>query len=192
MEPLALYQELLFEFEELYPEQDFYYFDHVIETLAESFDPLESDTYQINITKEKVHALQENVFITITSDFGMDLSLEFENGINNGTRFNDYSFSQDLKPKSRTVEVLKDIEFDEERLLRLKPTASVYKARNNFNRVKKDILKNISEQNYDNYVTGGGTNITDRAYKAKQNEFEDTGAYYKCIYEEIEVDVNLK
>jgi len=192
MEKLDLYTQLLFEFEKLYPEQDFDYFDHVIEMLAESFDPLESDTYQISVTKEKINALQENVFITVTSYFGMELSLEFENGINNGTQFNDYSFSQNLIPKSRTVEVLRDIEFDQERLLRLKPNTSVLKAKNNFNRVKKDIIKSLREQSYDNYVTGGGTNVTDKAYREKQNEFEDMGAYYKCIYEEIEVDVNLK
>jgi hypothetical protein len=44
---------------------------------------------------------------------------------------------------------------------------------------RDSILKLIKNQNYDNYVTGGGTTKTDRYYDQKKSELNERGLFWK-------------
>ncbi len=65
------------------------------------------------------------------------------------------------------------------------------KARIIFEREKSKILDLYNKQNYDNYVTGGGSTYTDNYYKEQFKKYTDNGLYWKLIYKEVEVDRNL-
>lgn len=144
----------------------------------------------ISFSNEKHNALQYTQYYTITSKLIKgELNLEIENGISNGTQLISYSFEYDLIPSSRTVEVLKDIVLDEEKYKGSK--FSFKKAELIFPRYKSEILELYRKQDYDNYVTGGGTNVTNRHYKTELDSIRELGLYWTCIYEEIEVDVNF-
>ena len=153
----------------------------------------------INIDVEKIHELQETIYYDIEFE-GVEehLYLEVENGINNGTRLDDSSWGDNLKSDTKEVEVLKDIIFDEnefnkwysgneENRALVKNKAIIL-----FNNNKNMLLKLYREQNYDNYVTGGGTNKTDSYYKDKLNELSNKGVFYEYIFEVIEVQRNFK
>ncbi len=56
---------------------------------------------------------------------------------------------------------------------------------------KSEIMKIIKEQNYDNYVTGGGTNKTDSYYKNKKNELQIRGVFWKVITKTEETTANF-
>lgn len=61
-----------------------------------------------------------------------------------------------------------------------------------FEKFKPEILKNLKEQNYDNYVTGGGTIKTDNYYNKKKNDLESKGVFWVVKYKEIETNVIWK
>lgn len=44
---------------------------------------------------------------------------------------------------------------------------------------------------YDDYVTGGGTNITNKYYKDEFQKIKEFGIFWNIIYEEVEADVIL-
>lgn len=139
---------------------------------------------------EKHNQLQHTYYYEISSQLIKgELHLEVESGISNGTQLIDYSFHSTLLPESRTIEIIKDVILDEERVLA--NGFSVIKARAVFPRYKDRILELNKKQSYDDYVTGGGTNITNNHYKNEFDEIRRIGIFWKYIYEEIEVDVNL-
>lgn len=139
---------------------------------------------------EKHHELQYTHYFTITSDLiGGEMNIEMENGINNGTVINSISYSGSLKPSSKTIEVIKDVILDEERVV--KEGFSLEKARLLFPSYKNKILKLNKESDYDSYVTGGGTNKINNHYNNKFNEIRDLGIFWTYEYEEIEVDINF-
>lgn len=141
----------------------------------------------ICVSVEKHNQLQLTYYYEITSNLiNANLYLEIESGINNGTQFNSYSFSSSVMPKSRTIEVLKDIVLNKEAYIG--STYSVVKAQNYLNNVKSEIMQLFKNQNCDNYVTGGGT---DNYYKNKLSEYKSKGLFFSCVYEEIEVDLHL-
>lgn len=57
-----------------------------------------------------------------------------------------------------------------------------------------EIILNKNEMNiyyeYD-YVTGGGTNITNKYYKDEFQKIKEFGIFWNIIYEEVEADVIL-
>lgn len=57
---------------------------------------------------------------------------------------------------------------------------------------RNEILKLYKEQNYDNYVTGGGTNKTDSYYEKKISELHDSGIFWKFITRTEETVANFK
>ncbi len=140
---------------------------------------------------EKINALQYTHFITLSKEsIGKDdeeVNLEYENGINNGTVLREYSLdgSGGKENLTRTERILKDIEIDWEQI---NPNANKKLVELVFNYDKNKILKLYNNQNYDDYVTGGGTNSTDRYYKEELEKFHNKGLFWNLIYEEVEVD----
>lgn len=154
----------------------------------------------VYVSKEKHNALQYTYYYSISSDLiNGEINLEVESGINNGTVVNGYSFEGDLKPKSQTIEVMKDIIFNEEAFdwwfsqnnydIEKRPL-TLFKAKALFDNNKDTLLKLHKENSYDNYVTGGGTNVTDRHYDNSYQKLRDKNVFWKYVYEEIEADIN--
>ena len=56
---------------------------------------------------------------------------------------------------------------------------------------KSDILDVYSKQNYDNYVTGGGTVKTDKHYSERFDKYHNMGLYWNIVYGKEEVDRNI-
>jgi len=136
----------------------------------------------ISVSKEKHNSLQYTLYYTITSDLiDAELSLEIEDGINNGTQLNSYSFEGSIEPQSRTVEIIKDIVLDESQY----EDNSFFKRKSQaiLDRDKHFIFEYIRKNNYDNYVTGGNS-------KMKSNELW-TELHLSYIYEEVEVDLHI-
>lgn len=151
---------------------------------------------------EKVNSLQYNYFYEITFN-GIDdvLNIEIESGISRGTVLNHCEWEYSSKPTSRTVEVLKEVVFNNDAFLHWynsnnkthnKLGLARQKAKILFERHKDEILKLYKDQNYDNYVTGCSSNKIDNYYNNRKRELNDSGVFWECVYEEIEVDVNWK
>lgn len=146
---------------------------------------------------EKHNALQFTYYFDV--DFGKkeNFYAEIESGISNGTRINSADWGINTKPTSKTVEVMKDVVFNEEAFNAwysgkeenrgfTKVKALIF-----FERYKPELLTLHKNQNYDNYVTGGGTNKTDDYYKSRKNELSELGVFWEYIYEDKEVDCNF-
>lgn len=145
---------------------------------------------------DKIHQLQSIFYYTITSPWiNGELNLEVESGINNGTQMNSYSFEGDVKPDTKTVEVLKDVVLDVERYKSFEAKErgfTIEKGQRLLNEHKSSLLKLHKNQSYDNYVTGGGTNVTDKHYANEAGKLRDLGLYWEYIYEEIEIPIYYK
>lgn len=195
------YQEFEKDFTEKYNKQEFEKVESIIEQLFDNdFDEmkLQSDEWEVSVSVEKINQLQENVFITFIRNDD-EFHLEYENGINNGTQLNDFSFESTLEPTSKTTEIVDDVVIDKEKIQQWNNAKQGKKVVINWDRIemlfekfKPEILKNIKEQNYDNYVTGGGTIKTDSHYKQKENDLENRGVFWVVKYKEIETDVIWK
>ena len=119
--------------------------------------------------------------------------VEIESGINNGTQLNDEGWGGSVD-RTKEVEVLDDIIFGENEFRSDYPDDSPNSIRyikevSKFNRDKPKLLELHRQQSYDNYVTGGGTNITDSHYRNEHNKMTE---YAKYCYKIIEVNRNLK
>lgn len=189
---MEIIEQIEAEFIENYPNRNWEEMNRILDIVSSDFDDKAvSEEYEVYMSREKIHQLQENVFVTITSkDEEVELSLEFENGINNGTQLNEYVFGDTLKPSARTAEVFKDIELDKERVLRNNPKANLEKAQMMLNNYRAEIIKMHKNQSYDDYVTGGGTNKTDKYYRDFRDGLNNRGLFWQNIYEEVEVDIN--
>lgn len=155
----------------------------------------------ISVDVEKHNQLQYTYYFEIDFDTVDIYYIEIENGINNGTQINSQGWGTGTKPESRTVEVLKDVVFSEEKFkkwcldkkLKSDVISFFHRQATNMLENKKDFIKEIHrKQNYDNYVTGGGTHKTDKAYNDWYQEFNDKGCFWEFVYEEIEVDPNFQ
>ena len=172
----------------------------------------------ISVEIEKHNSLQKTYYFNINFD-GVDESyfVEIENGINNGTVVrSEYwggSVSRDVE-----IEVLDDIEPDLEKMtnffkdkdstreMTIETAQSIAKefaitgcpnidmlyGLMLFKKKKPDILKLYSNQNYDNYVTGGGTISTDKHYKSEFNSLHESGIFWKNIYKTELADRNFQ
>ena len=167
--------------------QESKYYDDLLNAIAENGD---SDWSHINKkfhcyvdeSKEKHNELQYTHYFTITSELMEgEMHIEMENGINNGTVINNISFKNNLKPTSRTVEVLKDIILDNS--FYEKGSFLERKAQAVLNANKSKLFEFHRQNNYDNYVTGGNS-------KMKMDDLLSQ-LELKYIYEEVEVDVNF-
>lgn len=154
----------------------------------------------MSVSIEKHDALNETLHFDISKE-GEDgeyndteICLSYYTGIDVGCELIDYSFSgESLQYKPKYVTALTDI----------KPNWAMYNAmfpdgynesliQYKIDSVKDEIMEIYQKQNYDNYVTGGGTCKTNSHYKNKLDEFRERSIYWECIYEEVEVDRNIK
>lgn len=136
----------------------------------------------VDESKEKHNELQYTHYFTITSELmKVEMHIEMENGINNGTVINHISFENNFKPTSRTFEVLKDIILDNS--FYEKGSFLERKAQAVLDANKKKLFDFHRQNNYDNYVTGGNS-------KMKMDNLLSQ-LELKYIYEEVEVDVNF-
>lgn len=170
------------------------YFENLMVAISEegdNYSKIEKKFHcEIDCNVEKHNQLQYTYYFTITSELIKgSLYIEMENGINNGTKINNISFENDFIPKSRTVEVLKDVVLDEERVIN--GGYSLVKAKAVFPNYKKKLLELHNNSSYDNYVTGGGTTKTDNYYNSEYDKIRNMGLFWKYIYEEKEVDISL-
>ncbi len=162
--------------------------------IEEAFDSHKSDYFHgskwsLSSDVEKHHALQLTYYMHLSKETDGDdekVSLEFESGISDGTQLRHYCLEGSSNMHDpNIVSVLDDLELDwdkvESKLTRETVT-------NIFNAIKPEIMDIYGKQNYDNYVTGGGTIKTDDHYENEFQEFHDRGFYWKCIYKDIEVD----
>lgn len=155
----------------------------------------------IDLSVEKHNQLQYTYYFEI--DFGENLpilSVEIENGINNGTRINHVDWGSSTLPESRTVEVLKDVIFCEESFNRWCDDKNISEDRKPklkqvavslFERNKSELIQTNKNQSYDNYVTGGGTIVTNKHYKDFYSNLKDKSVFWQFVYEDREVDVNF-
>lgn len=153
---------------------------------SEPFEDLEKDDITVTCYTEKINQLQENVCVEIDKEDSFKIELLYENGINNGTQLNDYKInpSSSFMNATREYEIIEDIELDIEQLeswsVRTGRKYSIQKAQILLDNNRGDIMKLIKNQNYDNYVTGGGTNKTDDYYSKKKEELNMQGIFWKC------------
>lgn len=155
----------------------------------------------LDVKVEKHHQLQYTYYYEI--DFGERypiLSVEIESGINNGTQINHIGWDSSTLSYNKTIEVLKDVIFNDEEFnawCKEEGVAEEDKSQlraiavSLFERSKSEIMKANKNQSYDNYVTGGGTIVTDKHYNNLYNQLKEKGVFWEFIYEEKEVDVNF-
>ena len=154
---------------------------------------IKGELWAVSLDIEKISALQFtyhlNLYKEIEGQNDIEISLTFENGINNGTALNDYSFDGlSSKSEVKTHRVLIDLEID---VSKIKNDFHEKKSKLILDGCKSEIMEIYSKQNYDNYVTGGGTTKTDSHYNNSLKKYNDRGLFWVCIYEDIEVDRNF-
>lgn len=172
--------------------------DFILDILDnEPFYDFEKDGITVSCYHEKIHQLQENVCVSIScNDF--EIELLYENGINNGTQLIDYRINSEFSftRDKREYEVITGIELDIKSMeiwsFNSGKKYSLEKAEILLSNHRNEILKLYKEQNYDNYVTGGGTNKTDSYYEKKISELHDSGIFWKFITRTEETVANFK
>ena len=160
------------------------------EQYENGFGDLETDDFTITCSIEKINVLQENVCVSITGK-GFEIELLYENGVNNGTQLNEYSINptSSFTNETRTYEEVCDVELDMEMTKAL--GLSVERAQMMLDNNRSNIMKNIKEKNYDYYVTGGGTNKTNRHYKSEDDKLHDLGLYWNYVTKTHTISANF-
>jgi hypothetical protein len=176
--------------------------DHALSCNIYKDKLIDGDIWSINQDVEKHNALQYTHYIYLYKEsdnkYDEEITMEYENGINNGTVLRSYCLEGgSIAPAFRTIEVLEDLELDWDEVVKnfqfknntneepIKEIAEII-----FKREKPKIMKVYSNQNYDNYVTGGGTNIINKAYKYKFQYFHDKGLFWILKYKKVQADIN--
>lgn len=146
--------------------------------------------WESSLTKEKHDALNYSYHISLyREEDEHQIDVTFYTGIDVGCEMVHYSLEgESITDKPNMVRVLIDLKLDWSRIdSNVNPKAAQYMLDGN----KEHIMEIYSKQNYDNYVTGGGTTKTDSHYKNEFERFNDNGLYWTCVYEEQEYDRNL-
>lgn len=181
--------------------------DNLLEYLME-VNPISENTNDIEnrfnckvkVDTEQHNYLQYTYYYEIDFGFDENLFVQIESGINNVTQVNHEEWGVSSMPSSRTVEVLKDIIFNEfdfnNWCLRhkIKESEKEFKKRIAialFENNKAKLLKANKNQSYDNYVTGGGTIKTNKHYRDEYAHLEEKGVFWEFVYEEVEADINF-
>ncbi len=180
-----MYQDLENEIIETFNNTIWNELDSILEQIIDNdFEDIEINNYTITCSKEKVHQLQANICVSI--EFAdNEIELMYESGINNGTELNDYTINSkhSLTDVERHYDVVIDVIVDYDRMDLLGVNYSKRKVEILLNNNKQELLSLVKNQNYDNYVTGGGTNKTNKYYKDKHEELNNKGLYFKYITE---------
>lgn len=188
-----MYQELEADFKQKFSIEKWNKLDVVLNKLLDSdFEDMEENGFDISCSKEKVNQLQENICVDIYFEEN-EIQLMFENGINNGTQLNDYSLSDDsnLSDIERHHDVIVDVVVDYKKMDLLGINYSKEKAEIMLSNNKSNLLKLAKNQNYDNYVTGGGTNKTDSYYKSEKEKLNNKGLYWIYITKTVTVKADF-
>jgi hypothetical protein len=176
-----------------FPNDIFQHIEHLV-NMALEYKKEFSDYFgwSSSVSIEKIDALNETFYISISREFDDycdEIELSFYTGIDVGCELVDYSFDGiSLLNSPKMVNVLSDIKLD---LSSMKEYTNKRDAQALLNFHKSSIMEIYSKQNYDNYVTGGGTIKTDSYYKDSFEKYHSLGLYWTCVYEEIEVDRNI-
>ena len=200
-------------FIELYGENNFIIIEKLINSACEASirykDYInELDGWGCSLDIEKINALNSYYYINLyNEELEAEINLDFGFGVDMQNELIEYSFDgTSSKYSEKIIEVLDDIVLDEDRIIThfknngdlIKNIPNEFfeeillkKARIVFEKEKPKILDLYNKQNYDNYVTGGGSTSTDNYYKEQFKKYNNMGLYWKLIYKEIEVDRNL-
>lgn len=183
------------EFEQKYGEDEL---KEVSKLIDQGFDKYSSciitgDIWSLSLEVEKHGMLQHTLHMALSKEVnGKDdeeVNLEFEDGIDNGTVLRNHCLEGSSTMHSpKMVRVLVDLKYDFS-LSNTKHSKELTESI--FNDVKPDILEVYKKQNYDNYVTGGGSTKTSKHYRNELDKYHDRGFYWTCVYEEQEVDRNF-
>lgn len=116
-----------------------------------------------------------------------------EQGINVGCELIDYDVDGDnVSVPKKVYTVITDLKLDLNAIklfeVRTGKTVSLKLAELMLEREKDNIMEIYRKRSYDNYVTGGGTNLTDKYYSDKIAEYNNKGLYWDCVTEEVEAD----
>lgn len=152
--------------------------------------------WSLALDVEKIHCLQYTHYISLSKggkDGDEEVSLTFENGINAGTVCQDYNLDGcGSVPSTKMDDVFVDIEPDWDAIERkYNKKQNKHLVQQIFDANKPAIMKLLGKQNYDNYVTGGGTTVIDKHYNKEIESWHDRGFYWKKVYETIEVYRNF-
>lgn len=193
-----IYGDVVSEFTEKYGFEKAKTIEHILDLFAsDEFHDFDKDGMCISCSREKIHQLQENVCVEISDEDGnVLLELLYENGINNGTRLNDYRIdpSKSFTEAGRSFDILKDIALDEKKMRAIgiiKNDFDLKKAQALLDNVKPEIMKLIKDKSYDDYVTGGGTNKTNKHYRDSFEKFTSKGLYWIGVYETVTTTANF-
>ena len=193
------------EFIEKYGEDEYKIIDKIINSACECDyyhkDYIqELENWECSLDIEKLDSLNFNYFINLYNEnLNAEIDLTFGFGVDAPNACIEYSFEGiSEKYRDKEVRILKDIVLDEEKVKEhyrnsqniLKNIPNEFledtllrKARLIFDREKSNILNLYNKQNYDNYVTGGGSSKTNEFYNKKFKEYEDIGLFWDEIYE---------
>ena len=174
-----------------YSERDLDLVCALIDRALEDNDEQLNNGWDVSLSKEKHDALNYTYHISLrkTDDEDECVELSFYTGIDVGCELVDYSLGGlSLADKPMMQRVLFDLELD---LSLMGKGVSIKAAQAMLDANKKSIMDIYRKQNYDNYVTGGGTAKTNKHYKDRFERFNDRGLYWKCIYREEEFDRNM-
>lgn len=159
---------------------------------------LKDGEWSLSLDVEKQHALQFYYYMALSKPTpggdDIEINVSYENGINNGTQIIDYCLEgSSLCTPTKEINVIVGITPD------WKHYENQLKASDHPGFLKrmikaviecreKQILELYKNQNYDNYVTGGGSNITDKHYKSKFDELRKANIFWVLVHKVIEVD----
>lgn len=164
--------------------------DLILSALEDDKDSSKGN-WAASLLKEKHDALNYTYHISLNKIDDEDeiVELSFYTGIDVGCELIDYSLSGlSLADRPNMQRVMYDLELD---LSRMKQGVNLKLAQAMLDGNKKHIMEIYSKQNYDNYVTGGGTINTDKHYNNEFNRLNNIGLYWNCLYREEEFDRNI-
>lgn len=146
--------------------------------------------WESSLTKEKHDQLNYSYHISLYREADdHEIEVTYYTGIDVGCEMVHYSLEGDsITNRPMMVSVLTDLELD---LSLIDSKVNLKLAQHMLDGSKESIMEIYSKQNYDNYVTGGGTTKTINHYKDEFQKYHNRGLYWTCIYREEEVDRNI-
>lgn len=159
---------------------------------------LSDGEWNLSLDVEKQHSLQFYYYMAISKEVpgsdDIEISVSYENGINNGTQIIDYCLEGgSMCSPTQEIEVIIGIkpDWDQYKVMLEKSSNPEFLKRKIEAVIKyreAEILKLYKDQNYDNYVTGGGSGITDSHYRNAHKKLHDRNIFWLPVYEVIEAD----
>ncbi len=181
------------EFLEIYTKEDLEIIDNYIDTCYDG--EYDNDVWECECSREKIHTLQDVFHFTFTKnrDYDNQVCMSLAQGVDYNEVV-DYNFEGVSEQyATQTQEILSDVVLDRRKvqdfLRSKKPNWNLINMI--FEEKKSKILELYSKQNYDDYVTGGGTTLTDSHYRNEFKKLNDRGLFWTCVYKTVEVDRDI-